>query len=71
MAIHTLRYILDDEGIEIMAGCAAQRIIEEQEGAIREAFSDISLTIEIDDDWGVCKILAVNGLDVEDTYGVR
>ena len=55
-----------EAGVEIMLGCAAKQIIEEQAEAISNAFSEIEVTIEINDDWGVCKITHVNGREVED-----
>jgi hypothetical protein len=66
MSIHNLRYKLDEEGVALMLGCAGNQLIEEQANAIAEAFSEIEVTINIDDDWGVCSITHINGREVED-----
>lgn len=39
---------------------------EEQQDAISRAFNNINVTIDIDDTWGFCKIIAVNGHKVEE-----
>lgn len=41
-------------------GCAVM-FNEEQQDAIRSAFSTINVDIEVDDTWGFCKIVAVEG----------
>lgn len=64
--IKTLRYKATDDSVEIMLGCAANQLIKEQGEAIAKAFDEIEVTIEVDDDWGICKILQVNGRDVAD-----
>lgn len=65
MSMHTLKYKLCDEGLKIMAGCAANNIIEEQGDAISNAFSEINVTIEVDDDWGICKLIAINNYPIQ------
>ena len=67
MTIHTLDYSLDSKGIKIVGGCAMNCIIEEQEEAVKVAFRNIKLTVDIDEDYGFCRILAVDGLAVEQT----
>lgn len=64
--IKTLTYVTSLDSIEVMLGCAANQLIKEQGEAIAKAFAEIEVTIEIDDDWGICKILQVNGRDVAD-----
>ncbi len=65
MAIHKLRYKLDSEGVKVLEGCATACVIEEQEEAIKSAFEEVEVTIEVDDDWHLCKILAINNMAVE------
>ena len=64
MSCHTLKYKLDDEGIKVMLGCAGRQMIAEQGEAIAEAFREVDITIEVDDDWGLCSITHVNGREV-------
>lgn len=66
MAQHTLRYVLGEEGVQVMLGCAGDQLIQEQGEAIAQAFREIDVTIEVDDNWGICKITHVNGREVED-----
>ena len=66
MSSHTVKYKLDEAGIAVMLGCAASSIISEQGEAIAEAFREVDITIDIDDDWGICKITHINGREVED-----
>jgi metal-sulfur cluster biosynthetic enzyme len=67
MAERTLRYKLDEKGMEVMLGCASAHLIEEQSEAIAQAFKEIEVTINVDDDWGFCTITHVNGREVKDT----
>lgn len=46
--------------------CCAVNFNEEQQDAISRAFNNINVTIDIDDTWGFCKIIAVNGHKVEE-----
>lgn len=62
--IKTLTYKPTEDAIHVMLGCAANQLIKEQGEAIANAFSQIEVTIEVDDDWGICRILQVNGRDV-------
>lgn len=48
-----------------LEGCAVN-FNEEQQDAISRAFNNINVTIDIDDTWGFCKIIAVNGHKVEE-----
>lgn len=48
-----------------LEGCAVN-FNEEQQDAISRAFNKINVTIDIDDTWGFCKIIAVNGHKVEE-----
>ena len=66
MASHTMKYTLSSEGVEVMLGCAGNQLIQEQGEAIAKAFSEVDITIEIDDDWGICSITHVNGREVND-----
>lgn len=60
------RYKLSGDDIIKFESCAANAVIDEHEGAISVAFRDIDVTIEVDDEWGFCKIIAVNGHRVID-----
>ena len=66
MSFHTLRYKLDEDGVQLMLGCAAEQVIQEQGEAIAHAYRFIDVTISIDDDWGICEITHVNGRKVEE-----
>lgn len=61
-----LKYKLDEPGIEIMLGCGAKHLINEIKDAVGNAFREITVTIDHDNDWGICKIVAVNNRQVED-----
>ena len=71
MSVHTLKYKLDDEGIKIVAGCAAKQIVQEIHDAVAVAFREINVTLEVDDDWGICRIIACNGEWLEGKYEER
>lgn len=58
--LYDLKYKLDEEGIKIMAGCATSHLIDEVNKAVSEAFREIVVTIDHDEDFGLCKIVAVN-----------
>lgn len=64
MAIHELTYVPSKECAEVMLGCAANQIVKEHGEAIAKAFAEISVVIDVDDDWGICRILYVNGKEV-------
>lgn len=64
MSTHTLRYVLDEEGISVMLGCAGNQLVSEQGEAIALAFREVELEISVDDDWGICTIVSVNGREV-------
>ena len=70
--IHIARKITDKPvGVNIIllsdyADEIAQLVIDEHIDCISAAFSTINVTIEVDDEWGFCKILAVNGNSVLD-----
>lgn len=65
MSRHTLTYSLDSKGIAIIGGCAMNAVIEEQEEAIKVAFRKIQVVVDLDDDYGFCNIVAVEGMPVE------
>ena len=46
MATHTLKYKIDQPSVQLMLGCAANQVIEEQGEMIKTAFSEIEITIE-------------------------
>lgn len=50
--------------IPSLDGCAVM-FNEEQQDAIRSAFSTINVDIEVDDTWGFCRIVAVEGHPVK------
>ncbi len=65
MATHTLKYKIDQPSVQLMLGCAANQIIEEQGEMIKTAFSEIEITIDVDDAWGICTLTHVNGYEVK------
>ena len=65
MATHTLKYKIDQPSVQLMLGCAANQVIEEQGEMIKTAFSEIEITIDIDDAWGICHVTHVNGYEVK------
>jgi formyltetrahydrofolate synthetase len=58
--MHELKYKLDEEGIKIMLGCSSEHLIQEISDAIKTAYREISVTIDHDPDFGICRIVAVN-----------
>lgn len=48
MSTHTLRYVLDEEGISVMLGCAGNQLVSEQGEAIALAFREVELEISVD-----------------------
>ena len=60
-----MTYALNEEGVELMLGCAAEQVIEEQGQAIAKAFSEVDITIDVDE-WGMCNITHVNGREVSE-----
>lgn len=66
MSLHDLRYKLSEDGIKIMAGCAATQFIDEIREATKHAFEEITITIDYDPDFGICRIVGVNNLPVCD-----
>lgn len=54
------RYKIEEGEIPPLDYCAAM-FNEEQQDAIRSAFGTINVDIEVDDTWGFCKIVAVEG----------
>lgn len=59
-------YKIEDGDIPLLEGCAARAVIDEHIEAISSAFNKIKITIDVDDEWGFCKIIAVNGSPVMD-----
>lgn len=45
-------------------GECASNFNEEQSDAISKAFETINVSIEVDDAWGFCKIVAINGVSI-------
>lgn len=44
----------------------SERFDEEKAEAIANAFNKVKITIEVDEDWGFCKIVAVNGSSLKE-----
>lgn len=65
MTQHVVKYALSGEGVELMLGCAAEQVIQEQAEAIAQAFREIEVVIDIDE-WGMCSITHVNGREVKE-----
>lgn len=57
-------YQLSEGDIPRIVGCASNFVIDEQIAAISSSFRIIKVTIEIDDEWGFGKIIAVNNCEV-------
>lgn len=57
-------YTLSEGCIPKFEGCAATQVIDEQIEAISAAFRKIHVTVDVDDEWGFCKIIAVDGLPI-------
>jgi hypothetical protein len=66
MSQHNIKFKMSDEGITDMKFVSNGCMIKEQAEAIKHAFNEIEIGIEIDDDWGICKITHVNGREVLD-----
>ncbi len=60
MPIIDLNYKLDQKGIDVMLGCAANHYIKEHQEAISDAFREITVSIEHDSEFGICRLVAVN-----------
>ncbi len=60
MSYVDLRYKLDEKGIELMRGCAGNHLIDEIKHAVTEAFREIVVTLDHNEDTGICRIVAVN-----------
>lgn len=60
MAIIDLKYKLDEAGIEIMMGCSASHLISEIKEAVAHAYREVTISIDHDEDTGICRIVAVN-----------
>lgn len=58
-------YKIIDGDLPLLEGCASRSVIDEHIDAISSAFNKIKITIDVDDEWGFCKIIAVNGHSVE------
>ena len=57
-------YQLSEGDIPRIEECASNFVIDEQIAAISSSFRTIKVTIEIDDEWGFGKIIAVNNCEV-------
>ena len=66
MSTHVVEYKMSEASLSDMKYLSTGCMIAEQASAIAKAFSDIELTIEVDDDWGICRITHVNGREVAD-----
>ena len=64
MALHDLKYKLSEDGIKVMEGCATAHLIEEINKGMAEAFREITVTIDHDPDFGICRIVAVNNHNI-------
>lgn len=62
--LHELRYKLEESGIEVMEGCSTNHLIQEIKQAVSEAFREITVTIDHSPEWGICRIIAVNGREI-------
>ena len=60
------KYKMTEGDVPKMESCASNAVIDEHIDCISAVFSTINVTIEVDDEWGFCKILAVNGNSVLD-----
>lgn len=58
-------YNLAEGEIPKFEGCASFAVIDEHQECISNAFRKIKVTVDIDDEWGFCKIVAVNGHAVD------
>lgn len=59
-------YQLHGDDFLKLDSCATMSVIDEHKEAISAAFRKINVTIEVDDEWGFCKIIAVNNQKVLD-----
>lgn len=57
-------YQLSEGDIPRIERCASNFVIDEQIAAISSSFRTIKVTIEIDDEWGFGKIIAINNCEV-------
>lgn len=58
-------YNLSEGDIPKFEGCASNHVIDEHVDAISSAFKTIHVAIEVDDEWGFCKIIAVDGHPIQ------
>lgn len=60
------KYLLSDGDIPKFEGCAINAVIDEHIDCISNAFRSLNVTIEVDDEWGFCRLIAVNGQELKE-----
>lgn len=48
----TVKYVAQSNDLPLIESCAMKAIIDEQCNAIKQAFSEVEVVFEYDEDWG-------------------
>lgn len=65
MALLKVQYKADDESLPLIDSCASKAIIDEQCNAIKQAFSQVEVVFDYDEDWGFLTPISINGMEIK------
>lgn len=61
----TVKYVAQSNDLPLIESCAMKAIIDEQCNAIKQAFSEVEVVFEYDEDWGFVTPISINGMEIK------
>ena len=61
----TVKYFAQSDDLPLIESCAMKAIIDEQCNAIKQAFSEVEVVFEYNEDWGFLTPVSINGMEIK------
>ena len=61
----TVKYFAQSDDLPLIESCAMKAIIDEQCNAIKQAFSEVEVVFEYNEDWGFLTPVSINGIEIK------